>query len=345
MRTPSRSNSPHSAAVIIRRLEARIAPGERGRAQFVTDSGPIALKSSRVENESRLEPVADLIQPESLQALEADVQVLEVLTADIADGLDRLEMAVEQFGHGVANLASLLGQADMNGASIDVGALVIDVAGFDKFLQIVRNVRSEIVTACPQLARRQFLVPNVEQEQSLDAVDHALAAAVQFILDHVEQLAVQALHEIEAFKITRPQLLRFVKLCRRSSLRQYRHAIPPFGAPLRIERRYQQRVNTGLALARFRCANLNRPAWRKRPLYRFITSIQLRAGQNNGRFPAPKRLPEIVEPSAAFDPCRSGPRARLHKNHGLPWRAPRFGIPSACRNRNRVWRLGAAAGK
>jgi len=90
-----------------------------------------------VENESRLEPVADLIQPESLQALEADVQLLEVMTADIADGLDRLEMAVEQFGHDIADLASLIGQADMNGTPIDVGALMVDVAGFDELLQIV----------------------------------------------------------------------------------------------------------------------------------------------------------------------------------------------------------------
>jgi hypothetical protein len=71
-------------------------------AQFFTEFSRVALKTARVENDSRLQPVADLIEPESFQPLEADVQLLEILAADIADGFDRFEMAVEQLGDDIA---------------------------------------------------------------------------------------------------------------------------------------------------------------------------------------------------------------------------------------------------
>ena len=57
------------------------------------------------------------------------------------------------------------------------------------------------MAARAQLARRQFLVADVEQQQRLHAVDLAFVAAVEFVLDHIEQLAMQPLDEIERLEI------------------------------------------------------------------------------------------------------------------------------------------------
>src|SRR5262249_14366849 len=99
----------------------------------------VALKTAQVENHSRLEPVTHLIEPESFQTTEADVHGLEVLGAHVANGLDRFEMALEQLHDHVADLVALLRQADMHRAAIDIRTLMIDVAGLDQLLQIVRD--------------------------------------------------------------------------------------------------------------------------------------------------------------------------------------------------------------
>ncbi len=39
-----------------------------------------------------------------------------------------------------------------------------------------------------QFARGQFLIADIEQQQRLDGIDLALVAAIQFVLDHVEQV-------------------------------------------------------------------------------------------------------------------------------------------------------------
>ncbi len=48
---------------------------------------------------------------------------------------------------------------------------------------------------------RQLLIADVEQEQRLHAVDYAFVAAVELILDHIKELAMQTLDEIERFQI------------------------------------------------------------------------------------------------------------------------------------------------
>ena len=73
------------------------------------------------------------------------------------------------------------------------GAFVMDVTALDQLLEIVRDVRAQIVAARAQLARRQFLIAHIEQQQRLHAVDLALVTAVELVLDDVEQLPVQPL--------------------------------------------------------------------------------------------------------------------------------------------------------
>ena len=57
-------------------------------------------------------------------------------------------------------------EAHQNRAAIDLGTFVMDVAGFDKLLQIVGHVRAQIVAARAQFARRQFLIADIEQSSA-----------------------------------------------------------------------------------------------------------------------------------------------------------------------------------
>ena len=77
----------------------------------------------------------------------------------------------------------------------------MDVTAFDQLLEIVGDVGAQIMAARAQLARRQFLIADIEQQQRLHAVDLAFVAAIQFVLDHVEQLTMQPLDEIEGLEI------------------------------------------------------------------------------------------------------------------------------------------------
>ena len=79
----------------------------------------------------------------------------------------------------------------------------MDVAHLDQLLEIVGDVRAEIVAARPQFAGRQLGFADVEQKQRLDAVDVGAAGAVEFVLDHVEQPPMQTLDQRQRLQIKR----------------------------------------------------------------------------------------------------------------------------------------------
>src|SRR6185437_3502404 len=70
-----------------------------------------------------------------------------------------------------------------------------------KLLEVVGDVRTQIVAACTQLAGRQFLIADIEQQERLDAVDLAFVAPVKLVLDDVEKLAMKPFNEVERFEI------------------------------------------------------------------------------------------------------------------------------------------------
>lgn len=76
---------------------------------------------------------------------------------------------------------------------------MIEEAELDELLQIVGDVGAEIVAARAQLARGQLLVADVVEQESLHRVDVRAAAAIEFVLDHVEQPAMQPLHQSQGF--------------------------------------------------------------------------------------------------------------------------------------------------
>src|SRR5262245_65206098 len=97
----------------------------------------------------------------------------------------------------IAHLAPLVGQLDANRATVNARTLVIEERHFDKLLEIVGNVRAEIVAARAKLAGGQLLVSNVIEQQSLHRVDIGAAAPIEFILDDVEQSAMQPFDECQ----------------------------------------------------------------------------------------------------------------------------------------------------
>ena len=70
---------------------------------------------------------------------------------------------------------------------------MIEEAHLDELLQIVGDIGAEIIAARAQLAGGQFLVADIVQKQRLHRIDVGAAAAIEFILDDVEQSAVQTL--------------------------------------------------------------------------------------------------------------------------------------------------------
>src|SRR5262249_19066684 len=71
-----------------------------------------------------LETIADLVGPEALQPHQGLVQGLEILKRDLANRLQRQELALVEFLDGGTRLKALGRQTDPHGAAILVGALV-----------------------------------------------------------------------------------------------------------------------------------------------------------------------------------------------------------------------------
>src|SRR6476646_979491 len=93
----------------------------------------------------------------------------------------------------VTYLAALVGQLDTNRAPVDTRTLVIEERHLHQLLEVVRNVRAEIVAARTQLTGRQFLVADVVEQQRLHRIDIGATTPIEFILDNVKQTAMSPL--------------------------------------------------------------------------------------------------------------------------------------------------------
>src|SRR3954454_24214458 len=105
-----------------------------------------------------LQPIEDLVGPEALEPVQRLVQSCELVRVDPADLFDGAHMLLIEGAHGLAHVGPLFSELDANRTAIDARALVIEEAHLDELLQIVRDVRAEIVAARAQFARGQFLV-------------------------------------------------------------------------------------------------------------------------------------------------------------------------------------------
>src|SRR6266702_1146451 len=149
------------------------------------------------------EPIQDLVGPEPLEPVQRLVKGCEFLVRDAADLFHGLDVLLIERVNDAADFLALRGEADTDRAAIDARALMIEEAEFDQLLQIVGDVGAEIITARAQLAGGQLLVADVIEQQRLHRIDVGATATIELILDHVEQAAVQPLHQSQCFEIER----------------------------------------------------------------------------------------------------------------------------------------------
>ena len=74
--------------------------------------------------------------------------------------------------------------------------LLNQIARFDHLLQIVRDIRPQVITAQRQFADGQLIAADAVKDQALHVVDVLDVLAVQLELEHVEELAVQPLNQL-----------------------------------------------------------------------------------------------------------------------------------------------------
>ncbi len=135
------------------------------------------------------------------------VEHAELVGIDAADLLHRAHVLMVQRVDGVAHLAALLGELDAHRAAVDARTLMIEKSRLDQFLEIVGDVGAEIVAAGAQLAGGQLLVADIVQKQRLHRIDVGAAAAVELVLDDVEQTPMQALDQGQRLQIVRPDMV------------------------------------------------------------------------------------------------------------------------------------------
>src|SRR6185436_10154026 len=189
-------------------------PENRGRCAFsrayclASSLSAVGCRSSQMAGLTACgkkfsEPIENLVGPEPLEAMQRLVQRRELLVRDAADLLHRLDVLLVERIDDLADFLALRGQTDADRAAIDAGALMIKEAELDELLQVIGDVGAEIVTARAQLARGQLLVADVIEQQCLHRIDVGAAAAIEFVLDDVEQPAVKPLHQSQGFQIER----------------------------------------------------------------------------------------------------------------------------------------------
>ena len=71
---------------------------------------------------------------------------------------------------------------------------MVEEPHLDELLEIVGNVGAEIIAAGAQLAGSQLLLPDIVQQQRLHRIDVGAAAAIELVLDDVEQPPMQPFH-------------------------------------------------------------------------------------------------------------------------------------------------------
>src|SRR6202043_1934905 len=131
------------------------------------------------------------------------VQRRELFVRDAANLLHRLDVLLIERVDDAADFLALRGQANADRTAINARTLMIEEAEFDQLLQIVGDVGAEVVTARTQFTRGQLLVADVIEQERLHRIDIGATATIEFILDDIEQAAMQPLHQRQRFKIER----------------------------------------------------------------------------------------------------------------------------------------------
>ena len=84
---------------------------------------------------------------------------------------------------------------------------MIEEAHLDQLLEIVGDIGAEIVAARAQFAGGELLVADIVEEQRLHRIDVGAPAAIELVLDDVEQTPVEALDQRQRLQVMRPNMV------------------------------------------------------------------------------------------------------------------------------------------
>src|ERR1700733_133060 len=187
----------------LRKTPNRCVVGEVSFSRLKAAGLLVVAGLAQTELEAGSETIEDLVGPEPLEAMQRLVQRREFLVRDAADLLHGLDVLLIERIDDAADFLALRGQANADRTAIDARTLMIEEAEFDQLLQIIGDVGAEIVAARAQFARGQLLVADVIEQQRLYRIDIGTAATIEFILDDIEQAAMQPLNQRQSFEIER----------------------------------------------------------------------------------------------------------------------------------------------
>lgn len=71
---------------------------------------------------------------------------------------------------------------------------MVDETEVYQLLDVVGDVRSEVITTRTKLAGRQFGIADVEQQERLNGVDIIATLTIELVLDDIEEAAVETFH-------------------------------------------------------------------------------------------------------------------------------------------------------
>src|SRR5215472_1403616 len=108
----------------------------------------------RDQRKRSLETVENLVGPEPLETMQRLVERAELVGIDAADLLHRAHVLLVERLDDVAHFLALFGQLDANRAAVDARTLMIEEVHLDQLLEVVGNVRAEIIAARAQLTGR-----------------------------------------------------------------------------------------------------------------------------------------------------------------------------------------------
>src|SRR5438445_1364529 len=80
-------------------------------------------------------------------------------------------MLVVERGDDLVHFPALLGERDAHRAAVDARAGMVKISHLDQLLDVIGDVRAEIVAARAKLARGQLLIADIVEEQRLDRID------------------------------------------------------------------------------------------------------------------------------------------------------------------------------
>ena len=144
--------------------------------------------------------VGDVVAPIALERAQDLVHRRQLLAGDdLALELDRVLLV--QLVDPPAKLEALLRHPHPGHAAVVGRAFLAEIAILDQLLDVVGDIRAQVVAARGQFADRQLLVADVRQDQALHVVDVLDPEPIELRLDDIEEASMETLDQPDGLKV------------------------------------------------------------------------------------------------------------------------------------------------